>query len=147
MQTLRPELGWEGFGLIDSLRCCCNCGCSNFFVNHIGSREKDPSLPHFIPSAVLVFLFNPGHFIKLLAVSFFSTRVTVSDSLLLFQQNMESSCTAKERNSQTLRRSVWRLRLKRIVLLAPTKGFPQCPSTSESILLMVSLNAVSEVRG
>lgn len=54
---------------------------------------------------------------------------------------MESSYTAKERNSLILRRSVWKLRLKQIVLLAPTKGFPLCPSISESTLPMVSPNA------
>lgn len=63
---------YTGVGLTDSLRCCHNCGCSNFFVNHIGWRAKDSSLPHFIPSAVLMFLFNPGRFIKLLTVRFFS---------------------------------------------------------------------------
>lgn len=54
---------------------------------------------------------------------------------------MASSYTAKERNSRILRRSVWKLRLKQIVLLAPTKGFPLCPSISESTLLMVSPRA------
>lgn len=54
---------------------------------------------------------------------------------------MANSYTAKERNSPILRRSVWRLRLKQIVLLAPTKGFPLCPSISESTLPMVSPNA------
>lgn len=55
---------------------------------------------------------------------------------------MASSYTAKERSSLILRRSVWRLRLKQIVLLAPTKGFPLCPSISESTLPMVSPSAV-----
>lgn len=57
---------------------------------------------------------------------------------------MVSSYTAKERNSLILRRSVWRLRLKQIVLLAPTKGFPLCPSIFESTLPMVSPNVAFE---
>lgn len=50
----------------------------------------------------------------------------------LLEQNMPSSCTARERSSPTSRRCAWRSRLRPTGSPAPTKASRLCPSISAS---------------
>lgn len=70
---------------------------------------------------------------------FFSFTLIINMILLVYFQNMLSSFTVRERNSQILMRSGRRLRQRPTASLGLIKAFLLCPWTSGSTPLMVRL--------